>query len=534
MYKLLLCDDDQIVLEGLKNWVGENFPQLRLVGCAASGMVAKELIDLHKPNILVTDICMPFFSGLQLIEYAQTVSPFVCSIIISGYDDFRYARKAVQLGAMDFVLKPINVDELGRLLHLAIEDCARAESNQELSRKNALKRLIDAKAGEDVSDALEMSTLPPGDHYQIVILENEKYITDNLDSLDEYRYGIYKEFNQMADQIKEFGSIISHSYSNMVVCLHGDTEQTLKTLCDRLEELVRRHNRVDAQKHFITMAKSAPRKGLARIQKSYLEAVTVMRYKYVLNTQIVDYASIRDKQLPDIQESTVPIDGFTLSALDSHRSIDQAVARWRECLIERNCTSTLYLSMVISNIYIKVSKELTDEGVKLTDIFQDPFAQLQKMLFLTDFSEKMDSLRDFLYQIHDYITPYNQHKHTRVVNAAIQYLQEHYNDPSLSMETTAQSVFMSTNYFSTIFKEQTGQTFTNYLMDFRVEKAKYLIEHTNYMFYEISAIVGYPNAPYFSSLFKKKTGYSPSEYKAREALGKPGESGSKRGKKHTG
>lgn len=88
-------------------------------------------------------------------------------------------------------------------------------------------------------------------------------------------------------------------------------------------------------------------------------------------------------------------------------------------------------------------------------------------------------------------------------------------EPSLTLENAAQTVFMSPNYFSSVFKEQTGQTFSNYLMNYRIEKAKYLIEYTNHMFYEISTMVGYPNAPYFSSLFKKKTGYSPSDYKAQ-------------------
>lgn len=524
MYKLLLCDDDQIVLEGLQNWIREQFSQIQLVGCAANGLEAKALIDQHRPNILVTDICMPFFTGLQLIEYAQKTTDFLCSIIISGYDDFKYARKAVQLGAIDFVLKPIDVEELGKLLLEAIRECDRAASDQELSRRNTLKQLMDAKTPEEVEKALVHSTLPREDYYQIVLLENEKYITDDLDTLDAYRYGIYKEFNQMAEQIREFGSIVSHSYSNMVVCLHAPDEDALGQLCAKLETLVMQHNRADMQKHFITMAKSPPRSGLIQLQRSYLEAVTVMRYKYVLNTQIVDYSAIERTHLPELQEDPVPIDAFSLKALESREAIDELIIRWRTGLIEGGRTSTLYLSVLISNIYIKLSRELTDGGIRMTDIFRDPLAQLQKMLFVSDFSEKLESLRDLLYQIHDYITPYNQHKHTKIVNAALSYIQEHYGDPSLSMETTAQSVFMSANYFSTIFREQTGQTFTNYLTDFRVERAKYLIEHTNYMFYEISAMVGYPNAPYFSSLFKKKTGFSPSEYKTREAMGKSGKS----------
>ena len=515
MYKLLLCDDDQIVLEGLKTWVQATHPEIELVGCATNGNQAKLLVDQHKPHILITDICMPFMTGLQLIEYARTLNPFLRSIIISGYDDFRYARKAVQLGAIDFVLKPIDVEELDRLLVTAVADCAQAERTHELARRSALKRILDAPEGADLSAMLAQAELPLRDCYQIVILENEKYMTDNLESLDECRYGIYKEFNQLADQVKAFGSIITNSYSNMVICLHGGNLPTLQSLRSQIEALVRRHNSVDRQKHFITMAIGLSCRGLAGIQKSYTEALAVMGYKFILDSDILAYGSIRDQNLPAIRDDLISTEAFSLGNLSSHKAIDSSIANLKASLEEQKCGSSLYLGMLISNICVNLSKELNNCGVKLSDIFETPFSELQKVLITAGFQEKLEALRIFLYRIQDYMAPYNQHKHAKAIHLALDYIHAHYAEPALSMESTAQSVFMSTNYFSTVFKEQTGQTFTNYLIDYRVERAKYLIEHTNYLFYEISTMVGYPNAPYFSSLFKKKTGYSPSEYKAR-------------------
>lgn len=515
MYKLLLCDDDQIVLEGLKNWLLEAHPEIELVGCATNGKLAEEMINQHKPHILITDICMPFVSGLQLIEYARNINPLLHSIIISGYNDFEYARKAVQLGAIDFLLKPINVEELDRLVTAAVTSCTKEENRQELAKQNVLRKILDAS---DISHTLSLCdqvSLPSNDYYQIVILENEKYITDDLKTLDEFRYGIYKQFNQLANQIATFGCIISRSYSNMIVCLNASGQTEVERLCQKIEKMVQSHNHADTQRYSITMAKGLCRQNITNVQDSYAQAVTAMQYKYILNKDILDFSSIHGQHLPDVLDDQLYTKQFTLNKLNSQEAIDRNIHDLKNELTTSKCTSNLYISMVISNIYIQISRDLNDYGIKMSDIFDQPFAEMQKVLLTPSFSGKLESLRSFLYQVQAYTTSYSQHKHTKMINDAVNYIHEHYMEPSLTLENAAQTIFMSPNYFSSVFKEQTGQTFSNYLMNYRIEKAKYLIEYTNHMFYEISTMVGYPNAPYFSSLFKKKTGYSPSDYKAQ-------------------
>ena len=262
------------------------------------------------------------------------------------------------------------------------------------------------------------------------------------------------------------------------------------------------------------MAKGLCRQGAEHIQLSYAQAVTAMQYKFVLSTDILDFSSLHEQQLPAVLDDQLYTEQFALNKLTSQEIIDQRILVLKNELNASRCTSSLYLSMVISNIYIRISRDLNDYGIKISDIFDSPFAEMQKILMAPSFSGKLDALKIFLQKVQTYMAAYSQHKHTKMISDAVNYIHEHYMEPSLTLESTAQSVFMSANYFSSVFKEQTGQTFSNYLMNYRIEKAKYLIEFTNYMFYEISTMVGYPNAPYFSSLFKKRTGYSPSEYKS--------------------
>lgn len=148
-YKAILCDDDEIIATGLSEFISWDDLNIELCGVGFDGLEAKELIEKYKPDILISDIRMPFLNGFEIIEYAQNINPNTVIIVISGYDDFQYAQEAIKLGAMNYLLKPIDENELSQQLKKAVEKCnltqqhhSLIESHQKNMEKTMLQCLI--------------------------------------------------------------------------------------------------------------------------------------------------------------------------------------------------------------------------------------------------------------------------------------------------------------------------------------------------------------------------------------------------------
>ncbi len=138
MYKAILCDDDEIVIRGLRSCISWEELNIELCGTAFSGSTAMELIDQHRPDIIVSDVRMPFATGIELTKYAKSINEHVQVIIVSGYDSFQYAQQAMRFGAMDYLLKPVDIEELQTLLKKAVQKCS--EWDEEKTVKQAYEK----------------------------------------------------------------------------------------------------------------------------------------------------------------------------------------------------------------------------------------------------------------------------------------------------------------------------------------------------------------------------------------------------------
>lgn len=143
MYRAILCDDDEIIARGMSMCIPWEELGIEFCGYRNNGLEGKRLFDEVKPDIVMTDICMPLMDGLQLTEYAKSVNPDVRVIIFSGYGDFKYAQKAIHVGAMDYLLKPINETELRALLRRAVEELNRVREHSIYERDREQRNMTD-------------------------------------------------------------------------------------------------------------------------------------------------------------------------------------------------------------------------------------------------------------------------------------------------------------------------------------------------------------------------------------------------------
>lgn len=163
MFQAILCDDNEIILEGLSSQIKWKDLGIELTATAADGNEAWELIQKNPPDLLITDIRMPYMDGLELSKKARELNPNIVILIISAYDDFQYARTAMHLQAFDYILKPIDVDQFCRVLENAVLHCSQLHYDKRLMITEYLRSIVTQDASDLPAPSPDLD-LDPGSY----------------------------------------------------------------------------------------------------------------------------------------------------------------------------------------------------------------------------------------------------------------------------------------------------------------------------------------------------------------------------------
>lgn len=520
MYRAILCDDNEIILEGLRTQVDWQSLGIDLYATAANGNEAWSLIQEHKPDILITDIRMPYIDGLELSKKARIANPNIIILIISAYDDFEYARSAIHLGALDYILKPINIASLNHLLETAVEQCKKQHHDQHTVAANIFKSLL--MPTDDISNALDLLGRQNirRDQYNCIALVELN--TNSMQGLsEEIKYSVSRKFSNLGELIALDNCYqLEASDRQYLFLLTSMSKLHLSLMRTELIKTIRQafpadHNYID-----VSIAIGNFHLGLENIWKSYSDAKEAMKLHFIkginadlLYEEIATYAR-QDKAKHHAPSHSLQLDAHIslIPALKSgdKGSVDRQLVLLRQWLLEKGSDSYLYMTVSLGSFYNNLTKELEESGINIRELFDDPISEFSKLTSSGTLDNCIESLRISLYQICDYISK-NQSKYGKIIAEALDFMQSNYQHSSLNIDVVANAIGLSTSYFSTIFRSETGTTFTDYLIRLRMEKAKALLESGNMKIYEISMQVGYDNAAYFSAAFKKYFGKSPSQ-----------------------
>lgn len=507
-FNVLIVDDEYMVRDGLTKYVPWEEYGFHVAGTAENGIDGLNMIRRLRPDLLLTDVRMPFLNGIDLIERALKVNPNMYIVVFSGHDEFEYVQKAVNNGASGYLLKPLDINAFRPMLENIREDLLNQQQMDSMITDltaNSMK-LLDAKK-EQVLRNLMFDILP-----------------DEDDSLEEL--GIYRDDCCMVGILKaEDGELTEAEKKavckNMRKCaedagrrdyltvMSGDAPNNLIYVIFGLEEMIGR----TAENYRVTLKKMLTEAGIRAadfcsevyrsvysLSEAYGEAKALSCYGDTLHGEESMYYEFEE---------------ITASVLLDREEIDAYTERLIQWVRENNIGLKLFDTFYVSNFYLQIQKRARDMETELGELIGSPARFHKAICAGAKMENRLEALRELLLKISDHL---NANKNTKTVSAiekAKQYIGENYADRELSLQSVAAYCAITPNYLSNIFKQHTDMNFSEYLSQVRIKKAEELLLLTDKTVYEIAEQVGYDNSAYFCTVFKKTVGQTPSFYRSK-------------------
>jgi two-component system response regulator YesN len=541
MLKVVLVDDEDIIREGLLTAIQwENFG-FSIAGQAEDGEQAIRVIEETEPNVVITDIKMPFVDGLQLIERIKPRFPQIYIVIISGHDEFQYAQKALKLGAFDYILKPIDLDYLGVLLHNIRNDYElrrqkdgevislkeKMESNLPLLKEQFFWDVIHERVElTEIATRLEDLKIADIRNYAVIIAQMDDYYIVTKDMDDGQRRFLEKTLEQIIREIcagNRCAVLTSKVIHEPVIVITGSNREEVAEKIQRIIAAI--HPKVNEfGKYTVTVGIGSTYDSVQGLASSCREATELLDYKFILGKNRELYLQDLDS-LPKQELKLIDYDETTLISaikLGDKRKVRAGLDALMDILRSKG-GSYLNMQIIVSDIYMQALKILKEAGGSGEEVFNDPLDVYHKIIAYQTVEDISGQLVEALERIIDYIYMKRFNKFHQTIEKAKEYLKLNYAKDDLTLEDVAKHVNMSASYFCFIFKQEAGINFVDFLNHIRLEQAKQLLMVSDCKSYEVSYLVGYNNPTYFSTIFKKYVGVSPTEYKNKfkgEAAGK--------------
>ena len=543
MLKTFLAEDEIVVRENIKKMVPWEQYGFELVGEASDGEMALPLIKKLKPDLLITDIKMPFMDGLTLCKVVKKELPDIKIVILSGYDDFNYAKEAIGIGVEDYLLKPITKNAfLERLCEI------RSRYEHEKSQREYYEQFhremqeYEQNSSRDFFEGLISGTMDMGEMYEradklgldivaeaynilIFTLESENAAAGQSETYSEWEARALEKIESLfADH--SYAMLFRNNVFSYGVLVKEQRDNPEKNTRDCVESI--RAILADApagQPWFIAAGEPVTR--LSNMKHSYNTAAQTYARRYLYDGHILYYRDLKDEEL-------AKDDGRYLKKVDIN-AMDPAIIQkflgsglkeetgnfvrdYFHAIGKEPMTSMVFRSYVILNVRFSVLSFLNRMGYCASaleesdteDALEQGGASMEAaMAYAEKILQKAIEIRD----------ENSGNKNRDILENSIEYIKNHYMDENMSLNAVAQVANISANHFSALFSQNIGQTFIEYLTGIRMEHAKELLRCTGKRASEIALEVGYKDSHYFSYLFKKTQGMTPSDYRKTKEEG---------------
>jgi two-component system response regulator YesN len=525
MINVMIVDDEPHIRQGIRNTIPWHELSMTVVSEAADGTEALKLYEQDQPDIVLLDINMPQLDGFHFLEIIRDQRGLTEVIFLTGYEDFDKVKKALSLQASDYLLKPVSFNELMNALMIAKEKILAAKQQTEFV-SGLKKKVIDF--GQAATDQYLLDIIRQdkqvrdkiillrdmGIHFAetdsfivacIAMDDTHKFI-DQVNFRDRQLY-LYA-FRKIAEEATEHhkGSyVITDSPGRLILLLHQPTHWELETMA--LLKSIR-----SEYKKYLNMSISI---GVSRdtlfhhLQLAYKEAIDAVAQKTLLGSgQIIPYALIQSHLEQDRKFLSKEILLFNELRMGNVKMVKSILGPWKSEIRDIPFSSATY----IASQQIIMARRILEE----LDIQQAALPLSDKLLSqLNSCSTNMEIyelMADYLTKAAEAIRSTREQPSNKVIQRAKQWILKHISE-EISLTKLSEFLHMSPNYLSTFFKQNTGETFSDFTNKVRFERAKELLYENDLKVYEVAERVGFSDANYFSLAFKKHTGYSPSEYR---------------------
>lgn len=529
MYRVVIADDEPKVSQLIKNLIEWEKLGLQHVATAHDGISALELIKEHKPDIVITDIRMPGYDGIELIRYTKEIDPDIDFIIISGYQYFDYAHNAIKYGVKDYLLKPLNKNEINAALSKMVEKYSEKslmvmQHKEDVKRiKNELLRSIytdlcmppEAEEGLAGVNREYGTSFIEGCYQALVIKPDFEYQPNNQEMMRMLLAKIYKISEQNLQDICAESLLLSMDDRIFIIANYKNEDKKLfrKALSNIIDES---HMLRDVFKNLmVTIGTGCVRTDLIQICQSTVEA------KASLNDRIIAGGGKMIQYSPELhlKERTEPIVSF-----ENRRKLvglieifdAEGIGRW----IKETEGEMLKLQGISGQFILDAIDEILE--IILYGLKNHANIKTIDKALINEFREAL-SMQNGIRGAFDVTGSYmcrmllqaadeRRNESNRPIKDAQKYINEHYAS-QVTLEEVSNLVGFNPTYFSTLFKKETGMNFLEYVTAARIKAAKQQLSDSRKSILDISLEVGYSDLKHFTKQFKKVTGLTPSEYR---------------------
>ena len=546
MLKIFLAEDEVVVRETIKRMIPWEELGFELVGEAADGEMALPLLIRQQPDLLITDIKMPFMDGLTLARLAKKEIPGLKVVILSGYDDFNYAKQAIGIGVEDYLLKPITknalIERLSEIRSRYEHEKTQKEYYEKFQRemqayeKNSSRDFFEALVGgsmdmmEVYKRAEKLGLDIVAEAYNVLIFtmncdedfsgQRDEYSSWEAESLE-----LLENFFAGHSSAMLFRSNI-FSYGVLLKGQREAIEENTRACVDEIRKILSRQD--GRREWFLAVGQSVER--LSQIQKSYHTASRAFSQRYLYDENILYYDEMETMEHPGGQAETednaylqkVDVNALNPAILQKFLSnglqeeTENFVKDYFYAIGQDPMESLVFRNYVILNVRFSVISFIKGLGCDTNEMESADTEEV-----LAESGKNMESAiayaKKMISQAIEIRDQNSGNKNRSILKTAVDFIDSHYMDEEISLNTVANVANVSSNHFSALFSQNMGQTFIEYLTTLRMNKAKELLRCTGMRSSEIAGEIGYKDAHYFSYLFKKTQGMTPSDYrKARE------------------
>ncbi len=532
MLKVFLVEDEFVVREGIKNNINWEQAGYQFVGEASDGELAFPMIQKLRPDIVITDIRMPFMDGLELSKLIRKDFPWMEIIILTGFSEFEYAKEAIKLGVAQYLLKPINGDELLKevgAVAAKIRDRAKerellekymqeVEESSLINRRKLFAYLVSGtkSARELLEIAGTMEIDLSAVCYNVILISMQSQYHDS----GEYSGSLVRLDEMLQQLCAQDGCLLfDRNIEGKALILKADSVEELQErqsdMISRLEKLFAEYPHV---RYFGGIGSPASR--LTEIPASFQAASRAFAHRYLINDSRF-VSSEEAENLNSVTSEKLDITQIDPKLFDKSRIREflklgekeetfYFVSEYFDNLGKDVLNSTLFRQYLSMDAYFAVVDFLEELNLNREKIA--PPGAGSKVL--KNQKVAMDYICGIIEQAIELREEAASNKYRGVVARVESYIRDNYADPELSLNTIASCLNFSPNHLSMVYSKETGQPLIRYLTDFRMNKAKELLRCTGKRSGEICQEVGYKDPHYFSFLFKKTQGMTPTQYRS--------------------
>lgn len=521
---LLLVDDEPIILKRLTetyHWKSMGF---QVVGAVRDGDAALREIEEKQPDVVLTDVRMKKMDGLTLIERAKEAGWKTNFVVISAYRDFEYAQKACQNGALSYLVKPINDEELERTMSQVYETCTEKkykEKNYTLWEKmlvedrenflnHMLGRYLDGGITEkEISDLFVSLSRQAELEHRFVVVTAGIDIAQQVVNRQEFDMKQYLLDAGLYKRLKEKYQVWTRRNSDAscyIVDLSGGGYERTEEIKSILRKL---RLEIGAE---VVSALSSPQQGIGGMKEAYREALQLFEMAGEAGAGLLVAKEYKENRIRNQYSLDVETQILAAMRKNAQQQLRKSYEKFIYTLPGEEDTAKTYLH----RLAVRVEFAL-EESYGLTGEMQNSFANFYQTLGQVSLLKLVDILHQLFIAVIDRrlemeTTPSDEY-FKDYIPMAVDYIHEHLQDESLSITGVSESVFLNPVYFGRMFKKVMNMSFKRYVQNVRIEKAKELLQEGRESIADVCVKVGIYNPSYFSQLFKQSTGVLPSEYK---------------------